>query len=53
MAKAKQSESNVGSEERWGDDVGQSRLTAGYEDNPDKPHETSIAQVEILKDSES
>lgn len=30
-------------------DGGTSRLSAGYKDNPDKPDETSIAQVEELK----
>ena len=29
-------------------DGGTSRLTAGYEDNPDKPDESSVAQVERL-----
>lgn len=35
------------------DDGGMSRLTKGYEDNPDKPDPTSIAQVEVLKDEKS
>lgn len=30
------------------DDGGQSRLTKGYKDNPDKPDESSIAQIEEL-----
>lgn len=31
-------------------DGGESRLTAGYKDNPDKPDPSSVAQVEVLKD---
>lgn len=31
------------------DDGNESRLTKGYEDNPDVP-EASVAQVEVLKD---
>lgn len=34
-------------------DGGESRLTAGYKDNPDKPDPSSVAQVEVLKDEES
>lgn len=30
------------------DDGGQSRLTKSYKDNPDKPDESSIAQIEEL-----
>ncbi len=33
-------------------DGGQSRLTKGYKDNPDKPDDSSIAQVEELVDGE-
>jgi hypothetical protein len=33
-------------------DGGDSRLTKGYKDNPDKPDPTSIAQVEELHDEE-
>jgi hypothetical protein len=33
-------------------DGGDSRLTAGYKDNPDKPDPSSVAQVEVLKDDE-
>lgn len=32
-----------------GTDGGESRLTKGYKDNPDKPDPTSVAQVEELK----
>lgn len=32
------------------DDGGQSRLHAGYKDNPDKPDPSSIAQIQELKD---
>lgn len=34
-------------------DGGDSRLTAGYSDNPDKPGPDSVAQVEELKDESS
>lgn len=33
-------------------DGGESRLHKGYKDNPDKPDETSIAQVQELHDEE-
>ena len=32
------------------DDGGDSRLTKGYKDNPDKPDPSSIAQIEELTD---
>lgn len=32
------------------DDGGQSRLTAGYKDNPDKPDPDTVAQIEVLSE---
>jgi hypothetical protein len=34
-------------------DGGDSRLTSGYKDNPDKPDPSTVAQIEVLKDDES
>lgn len=34
-------------------DGGDSRLTKGYSDNPDKPDPTSVAQIENLHEEES
>lgn len=50
MAESKAKKEAGAPEVSAADDGGQSRLTSGYKDNPDKPDKTSIAQVEVLKD---